>query len=264
MSDKKEKTNDKIERYKIWAPQGGWSDWAKPVIFADIKDELNVFEGTPKNLKTPDLPWADELPASTAIIVDRYGDEGVSIGMALARQGYRPVPLYNGVRGPERNMAVDVSDIADAINSYTPQLASLSLGADAPPVFLLDERRMRGDAKPRGRYDNRWCVFPQDMPSGAFLLERGIKQIIIRAAYVQNDLSHILRRYQESGIQIVLCSDAKALTPLSVVKPSKFRSLMYRFQTVSGLTRNAAGGFGGQVPEPAQSRSSGVRFYGYG
>lgn len=85
---------DNIETYKIWAPNGAlWTEWAKPVLFAN----------TPKGsfeLQIPKLKWIAQTDYTTAIIVDLPGKEGVQEGLALARLGYRPVPLYNGVYGP--------------------------------------------------------------------------------------------------------------------------------------------------------------------
>ena len=42
---------------------------------------------------------------------------------------------------------------------------------------------------------------------------------------------------------------------MTVPKPSRFKSVFYRFKVIFGLTWNAAGGFGGQIPE--QSSGSG-------
>ncbi len=118
---------------------------------------------------------------------------------------------------------------------------------------MLDSKRMAGCGKKPGTYDNRWCVFPQDMPSAAFLLNAGIRRVIVRSARIHNDLSHILLRYQKEGIEIQLCT-GQEIEKITVVKPSRFRSISYRFSVILGLTRNSAGGFGGMIPEPTQSR----------
>jgi hypothetical protein len=127
---------------------------------------------------------------------------------------------------------------------------------------MLDSKRMTGSGKQPGTYDNRWCVFPQDMPSAAFLVKQGIHKIVVRSAGIQNDLSHILHRYQDERIEIYLCT-GKELERVPIVKPSNYKSLSYRFRVIFGLTRNGAGGFGGRIPEPTQG-SSGVRYYGFG
>jgi hypothetical protein len=109
---------------------------------------------------------------------------------------------------------------------------------------------MTGNPKQPGKYDNRWSVFPQDMPSAAFLSKRGIREVIVRSDRIQDDLAHILRRYQEQGIKISMC-DGTEVREITVSKPSRFKSLFYRFGVILGLRRNAAGGFGGIVPEPS-------------
>ena len=51
--------------------------------------------------------------------------------------------------------------------------------------------------------------------------------------------------------------DAMAPTPVSVPRPSAFKSAVRRLFAMLGFKRNAAGGFGGMIPEPSQSRGYG-------
>jgi hypothetical protein len=246
-----------IEVYKIWAPEDAlWSQWAKPVLFMQSADRSF------KELEIPEINWIHSLESQTMIVVDLPGESGVKESLALARLGYRPVPLYNGVNGRSFSVAVKVGEIATALFEGADILATYSIRPDAPPVFMLDSNRMNGAGKLPGTYDNRWCVFPQDMPSAAFLKNAGIRKVIVRSDSIQNDLSHILLRYQQEGIEIYQCIGGN-IGIVSVVKPSKFKSLSYRFSVILGLTRNSAGGFGAVIPEPTQS-SSGRRYYGYG
>ena len=71
----------------------------------------------------------------------------------------------------------------------------------------------------------------------------------------QNDLAHILLRWQEAGIRILGCeaSGDKQPEPVQVEKPNNFRALWYRAMVLAGLRRNSAGGFGAIVPEPSSS-----------
>ena len=88
--------------------------------------------------------WASYPDGETALIVDLPGESGVLEGLALAKMGYRPVPLYNGVYGPNRSsMVIDVAPIANALFLGADDLVSMSIRADAPPVFLLDANRMQ-------------------------------------------------------------------------------------------------------------------------
>lgn len=248
---------DRIEAYKIWAPDNAlWTQWAKPVLFSSVPSYKN------KIIDIPRINWMTSADYNTMIIVDLPGKEGVEEGLALAQLGYRPVPIYNGVVGQNKgSMLIDVWDIVKALFQGADELTALNIRPDAPPAFLLDFNRMKVRDKRPGKFDNRWCIFAQDMPSAAFLLRRGIKRIIVRSDKIQDDLSHILCRYQEQGLKIYKCmgNNIKAET---VSKPSRFKSFIYRFSVISGLTRNSAGGFGGKVPEPINT--SGGRIYGGG
>lgn len=251
---------DNLTTYKIWAPHNAlWTQWAKPALFVN-----KPYGGREASLEIPEVNWISFAEHNKMIIVDLPGKSGVEEGLGLAKIGYRPVPLYNGVNAPSsESMIVDVQKIAVALYKGAEILNSLSLRNDAPPVFLLDSERMNGKEKEPGKYDNRWCIFPQDMPSADFILGRGIKEIIVRSSRIQNDLSHILCRYQERGIKIHICSFTEPMHEVKVQKPSQFRSLLYRFQVTMGLSRNASGGFGCKIPEAMES-GSGRTYYGIG
>ena len=248
--------NGGIEIYKVWAPNGArWTEWAKPVLFA------NMSGGGYGRQDIPALDWISRMDESTAIIVDLPGKAGVLEGLALARLGYRPVPLYNGVCGPfGSKMAVKVDDLVDALYHGAAELSKISFMPDAPPAFLLDADRMREPGKRPGAFDNRWCVFPQDMPSASYLISKGIRKVIVRTKRRQEDLAHILYAYQTGGIETFssIGSNQKRVT---VVKPSSFKNMFYRFRVIAGLKRNAAGGFGGHIPD--FSESGGIH-YRYG
>lgn len=236
-----------LEAYKIWAPNDtAWAQWAKPVLFADMP--LKTLE----ELTIPSLSWITKADAATAVIVDLPGILGVQEGLALARLGYRPVPLYNSVCGPgASSMVVPVTELVHALCKGADELPGLLLDPDAPPAFLLDSNRMRVYGKQEGKYDNRWCVFPQDMPSAAYLKQHGICNVIVRTNARQDDLDHILYRYEKQGIAILSCG-GEEVKPMYILKPSNFKSVFYRFGVMLGLRRNAAGGFGGQIPEASE------------
>ena len=249
---------DNMAVYKIWAPDDAlWTQWAKPVLFMNTSmSYYRIFE-------IPKINWISAANKNTMIIVDLPGISGVYESLALARLGYRPVPLYNGVDGPSGSFEIiNVRGIVAEISAGANMLAQLSIRPDAPPAFMLDSNRMKGRGKTPRTYDNRWCVFPQDMPSASFLLKNSIDRIIVRSEFIQNDLSHILCRYQEQGIKIYLC-DYWRFREIIVSKPSKFKSLFYRLKVTAGLTRNATGGFGGFIPDPMYSNMGGG-YYGIG
>jgi hypothetical protein len=247
---------DNLETYRIWAPEDSvWAQWAKPVLFLHQPINSNI------SMELTNQTWNLSTDHHTMVILDLPGHSGVVESLSLARLGYRPVPLYNGVNGPSSSI-IKVTDIVRALYQGADELITCPIQPDAPPVFMLDSNRMTSGGKRPGIYDNRWCVFPQDMPSASFLIKEGITKIILRSNSIQNDLSHILRRYQEQGIEIFLSNEKEGEKKVTVVKPSRYKSLFYRCLTMFGLTRNSTGGFGAMIPEPTQSSSG--RHYGFG
>jgi hypothetical protein len=179
--------------------------------------------------------------------------------MAMAQHGFRPVPLYNAAPGPGASISmVDTWPIVDALRSAAPMLKELNLPAYAPPAFLLDSRRgiAQGAAMP-GRFDNRSVSFPTDFPGARFLMNRGIRTILLiqEEAHLQPlaDLAHTLLRWQESGIAIrtIGKSIEGDAVPITVRRPMWYRGLFYRLATTMGLRRNRLGGYGGTLPDPS-------------
>lgn len=250
--------------YKVWAPADAlWTEWAKPVLFTGMsRGMIDMKKSTTVDVPPPPR-WLFGADSSTAVIIDLPGKHGVEEGLALATEGFRPVPLYNGVHGMAGiSMLVDVRGISAALFAGVRILEGLNIPPSAPPVFLLDSHRMDDDGRGAGKYDNRWCLFPQDMPSAAFLCAKNIQRVIVYTKEIQSDLTHVLCRYQDAGIKILHGFD-DVLKDVTVDKPSGFKSLMYRFKVTMGLKRNPAGGFGGNVPGASWSSSGGGYYGGY-
>ena len=236
--------------YKIWTPDNSlWSEWAKPVLFASASAKDIPVESASMDL--PQVSWLTKRNYHNMVIVDLPGKSGIEEGLGLAALGYQPVPLYNGVANPDNTpMLVDVREIVAALFSGANILRNLPILDSAPPTFLLDSNRMGALVKAPGYFDNRWCIFPQDMPSADFLLARRIQEVIVRSDRIRDDLAHILCRYQEKNIKISICESSE-IYGIIVPKPSRFKSLFYRCAVILGLTRNSTGGFGGIVPTPS-------------
>jgi hypothetical protein len=247
------------ELYKLWAPEDSiWSNWAKPVLFAD-----HAFNDLPlsssADWRSLNVAWAPSVDSNAAIVMDLPGAFAVWFAMTLAQRGFRPVPLFNGAPGPMLGSfpLVDVSAVVSALHATAEDLMTLRLPPNAPPAFLLDANRLSGGELPDpGRFDNRWWVFPQDFPSANFLLSQNIRSLVLvqnNRAQPRRDLAHVLLRWQEAGIQILSCgeNDQTQPTPILVEKPDNFRSLWYRALVLAGLRRNSAGGFGAVIPEPS-------------
>ncbi|HYG24576.1 MAG TPA: hypothetical protein VEH04_17510 [Verrucomicrobiae bacterium] len=230
------------ELYQIWAPDDSlWSPWAKPVLFADQSSSPGAPE--PPNWRQFSTPWVSQVGRDSAIVLDLPDALAVWFGLAMANQGYRPVPLYNGTNN--LSALIPVGGIAAALRHGAEELAAMAITADAPPAFLLDERRTgkHRSARP-GTFDNRWAVFPQDFPSGKLLRFRGINSAVLvteSGSAPQTDLAHVFLRWQEAGVSIhaVNRHSSDRIIPIRVGRPSGFRTLWQRALVLAGLRRTA-------------------------
>lgn len=259
-------SNDSI--FELWAPPTSpWSPWAKPVLFA----HLNIVpppEGALVETAPAHLPPAD---GTTAIVLDLPGALGISAALTYARNGYRPIPLYNAIPTPSLyGAAQSTCDLIPIISSLilaSETLAQLDLHYSAPPVFLLDSLRRTGTGNypAPGMFDNRSVSLPTDFPSANILLSHNIRSVLLvthTTLTVEADLAHTLRRWQDAGLQIY-GSPLQSSTPpelLNISKPNLFRIAWQRALATFGLKKNPLGGFGGYLPIPSQS--SGGRFGG--
>ena len=273
--------DNRLEIYKTWAPDDSiWSVWVKPILFATA---MNYQVTTATKLEIFKPWYKKHLNNHTMVIVDRKGEKSVLEALGVALCGYHPVPLYNGAKqAPVKNkiqqkllddnsknatktvgrpkkgrtMVVNVDTIARTLYKATTFLQEEKIPLNGPPVFMLDANRldtkktpMYKNARQDGYFDNRWCVFPQDMPSGTFLLEKGIDTIILSTSDIKEDLLHILFRYQEKGLKILLYKKEEILKEYDVPKPTKYKAISYKAKVMAGLALSAAGGFGRVVPE---------------
>lgn len=251
---------NRTDAFAAWVPDlpddefgPAWTQWAKPVLFASISEA------------TPPIAVQDEELSglesdirsrgnSVAIVVDLPGPRAVRIGLACARMGLRPVPLFNGSSGREELIAT--GELIETLRAGASQIQLLSLSNNAAPVFLLDSRRMSQELKPEpGKFDNRWLTFPQDFPSANLLRARGVSMVIVMQQKVgqpADDLAHVLRRWQEAGISIQSATpESTAIELIEVKRPARFRRLWYGVLALMGLMSNSAGGFGGVIPHPS-------------
>lgn len=241
------------DMFSVWAPPDGvWSRWAKPVLFA-CADVIPAVFPPPAPADLPPLEWVPDATERVALVLDLPGALGVELGVALAKRGYRPVPLYNALPGPSGDHAlVEVWPILRAMERDVASLAGTPLPPDAPPAFLLDERRAGRPPTPdlERWFDNRSVSFPTDFPSALFLRERGLSGAVLvwdDGPPPAEDLAHTLLRWQQAGLilrQRRLRSDGPP-APLAVPRPSWFRVAMYRMLALLGLRNDAPDGFGG-------------------
>lgn len=190
------------ELYQMWAPAGcPWVDWVRPVAFVALKEQPKMYNIS--DLTIPVVDDIDKAHGDTAIIVDLPGAESVAMGLALAKLGYRPVPIYNGtIEQPGARATVDNQSVGVALLTGGPLLQQITIPVDAPPAFLVDSNRMNRFKMEKGLFDNSWDVYPQDIPSADYLRDKGIGQIIVIGRTFSKDLQKVLYSYQKKKLGI--------------------------------------------------------------
>lgn len=204
--------------YKIWAPQGKkWVEWVRPVPFVTIGEyskNYNVSDRLPVvDFKNTDFP-------NTAVIVDLPGEESVQMGIALAKIGYRPIPIYNGTMEQYGARAtVDNQSVGIALVWGASKLVQIEIGDDAMPAFLLDSNRMNRYKMDTSLFDNSWDIYHQDIPTPEYFLNNGINRILVIGERISKDLGKILYEFQRKKIEICLKKGYEEPKKVTVKRP---------------------------------------------
>ena len=193
-------TNKEI--YKIWAPdKKRWVDWVRPVPFINIDDSSSRKEFI--DYRIPSINYLKEVLNDTALIIDIPGIDSIKEGIALAKLGYRPIPIFNGTDPPIGTISTTNNQIIKPLLIWGAfELKNIKLKNDAPPVFLLDQNRLNRYKINSGIFDNSWDIYDGDLPSPKYLLENGINKIIVRSNFQAKDLRKILYKWQKNNIKI--------------------------------------------------------------
>lgn len=188
--------------YLKWAPRGcKWVEWVRPVPFVAIEKNGMPIEYV--EFQIPEVTFLKKLPTDTAIFVDLSGDSSIEEGIALAKFGFRPIPIYNGTNEQEGSIGVvNNHEIEDSLLWGAMELEKITLAKDAPPAFLLDRDRTNMYKMDESVFDNSWDIYDQDIPSPEYFLENGISKVIVIGEYIQRDLRAILYKFQQKGIEI--------------------------------------------------------------
>ncbi|MEH2003405.1 MAG: hypothetical protein V7L00_32650 [Nostoc sp.] len=258
---------DESTVFDLWSPADSiWSPWVKPVLFAHLPRRLPIITQLP----TPDFSWVPPVGQGKAIVVDLAGMDSVFLGLALAKKGYRPVPLFNSCPLPtafvqERNLSleatkeltrVDVESILATLVQGCDSLHQLDLPDNAPPAFLLDANRQGNSLAfrivPENLFDNRSVVFITDFPSVNFFTEQRINSVIVvrqSDRKFASDLTYILNTWQKANLLLSYkpLSDPRPIQPLKIWA---FPWLGIWVRLIANLTlhKRPNGGFGGFIP----------------
>ena len=194
---------DGRELYKIYAPAvAKWIDWVHPVPFVAI-DTYN---------RKPIVDWIDrkaiflkEYQQDAAIFIDLPGKESIELGIDLAHNGYRPIPIFNGTDEQQGSQATtDTYLIESCLINGGEKLKNIKLANDANPAFLLDSYRTNRYRAKESIFDNSWDLYKQDIPSAEYFKQNGITRIIVVGSALQPDLKKIFLKFQERGMDIYI------------------------------------------------------------
>lgn len=205
--------------FKIWAPTGAkWTQWVRPVPFVGINENIKIYEISDFNISN--IYYLEELVTDTAIIVDIPGNDSIKEGIALAKMGYRPIPIYNGTDQQKGAIAtVDNYSIKVGLIKGAKELEKIKIDENAPPAFLLDTNRMNRFKMNISIFDNSWDIYSQDLPTAEYFFNNGIKNIIISSRIIQKDLSKILYKFQNKGINILFTNGYDKPKKVKINKP---------------------------------------------
>jgi hypothetical protein len=154
-----------------------------------------------------------ENPSETAIILDLPGRDSIALGAGLAEAGHLVTTFDNfphplGVAPSHETLA--------AMLYYAGEIEAKqsTVKADAPPVFLLDSKRLETYTDADAQFDNRYLA---KVPSAEKLQELGIKSVLYvtpdRTRQQElDDLNEDFVEYQSKGINV-------AMLPLSDLTP---------------------------------------------
>ena len=204
--------------FKIWAPIGAkWVNWVRPVPFININEQFEGYESG--EFVIPKINYMSKVKLNTAIIVDLPGNTSIKEGLAIAKFGFRPVPIYNGIDEQEGAMAtVDNKIVKIGLIKGALELKKMQFDKDAPPVFLLDSNRMNRYKINLSVFDNSWDIYAQDIPSPEYFLKNGICDIIVRGKCINKDLNKVLYPFQKKGINIFLVDRYENLKRIKLKK----------------------------------------------
>lgn len=206
------------EAYKIWAPFGKkWVDWVRPVPFVELDMQKKPY--CVSKLIIPEITCIKEASDRMAVIVDLPGEDSIEMGLALAKAGYRPIPIYNGVREQAGARAtVDNQSIEEAILLGAEELVKIQIPEDAPPAFLVDTNRLQRFKMNDSIFDNSWDVYPQDLPSANYFLSKQINKILVIGHSLSRDLKEIFYDFQKKGIQILISDGYESAKSIKIKK----------------------------------------------
>ena len=207
------------ELFRIWAPVGKkWVDWVRPVPFVMMGECSKIYNMTDSVIQAAD--YIDAKFKNAAVIVDLPGVESVKEGIALAKSGFRPIPVFNGtIEQQGARATVDNQSVGIALMHGAAELDKLEIEDTASPAFLLDSNRLHRFKMDVTVFDNSWDVYPQDLPSAEYMVANGIRNVIVVGESLSKDMKKILFEYQKKNIAIFLTNRYEEPKKMTIRKP---------------------------------------------
>lgn len=244
----------------VWsASNHPWSSWVKRPLFASLsgKEVVQAKEGDVYRSEL--APWVGKAPSwlsgeRVAVLIDLPGRDAIEMGLALGSHGFRPVLSINATSSREE--AIDMHSVLDMLAEGARFASSFPSGSDVLPAFILDSRREgAGTNLAPGRFDNRWTVFPTDLPSAEHLKKANIASVVIiqEGTDVKADVQAIAWTYQRGGLEVRV-ANLREHTTVSLPKeqPGWFSFMMGQFRRRFALRRRWDGSYGHRVPIPPE------------
>jgi hypothetical protein len=234
-----------------------WRAWVMRPLFASLSveevepaKEDGPYRSDTSRWTREDVAWLTAQPA--AVMIDLPGGSAIETALALGRRGFRPVLSINASSEPDE--VVDMQPILALLVEGARFASSFPSGTAAPPAFILDSRR-DGDGRqpPPGAFDNRWTIFPGDLPSGEQLRAAGIGAVMIvhHRDTLHEDVEAIAWSYQRAGLEVRL-ADVRdhRVAVLSGAPPGWISRLFASLRRRVLLRREWDGSYGHRVPIP--------------
>jgi hypothetical protein len=246
----------------VWVgPDHAWRAWVKRPLFASlpIAEVESATEDVPyrsdaSRWNREGVAWLAAQPA--ALLIDLPGPRAIETALALGRHGFRPVLSINASSAPEE--VVDMQPILALLVEGARSASLFPADAAAPPAFILDSRRagMRAGSQPwPGAFDNRWTIFPGDLPSGEQLRAAGLGAVVIahdRDA-LHEDVEAVAWSYRRAGLEVRLADVRnRRITVQSGALPGWVARQLATLRRRFSLRRRWDGSYGHRVPIPPE------------
>lgn len=201
-------------------PTNAWARYEKMTL-------LTSLDAHPRTAPLPDITQlevvrhasaaagrvaAAGLPNDTMWVVDLRGAASVAFGAQLSRAAREPVslvPTFNN--WPADNELVPAEEALAAMIAFSPRLPDPA-ATGTRPVFMLDAWRLayRFDEPDDDITDNRYIIYPSDLPDPSVLRANGITRVVYvvedldETTQEEDDLHPIFAAYQAAGVSIFM------------------------------------------------------------